>query len=88
LYALAAGLSAAAVGVLAAAIVLRVATCALVALQLEDEETLRALPWLPLRDLLALVSWALALTRRSFVWRGHRFRLAPGGRIIPRDETA
>lgn len=88
LYALAAGLSAAALGVLAATIALRLATGALVALQLEDEETLRALPWLPLRDLLALVSWALALTRRSFVWRGHRFRLAPGGRIIPRDETA
>jgi hypothetical protein len=50
-----------------------------------DEETIRALPWLPLRDCLGLIAWALALTKRHFVWRGHRFRLMAGGRIAPRD---
>ena len=53
-----------------------------------DGETLRALPWLPLRDVLALVSWALALTRNTFEWRGNTFKLTRRGRIVPRDEAA
>ena len=49
---------------------------------------MRSLPWLPLRDVLALGSWALALTRNTFEWRGNTFKLTRGGRIVPRDEAA
>lgn len=88
LYALVTGVTSLRLAVLGGAVALRLACAALVAAVLRDRQTLRALLWLPLRDLLGLVSWALALTRRSFEWRGHTFRLAPGGRIIPRDERA
>ena len=59
----------------------------LLALVLIQDETLRTLPWLPLRDVLALASWALALTRNTFEWRGNTFKLTRGGRIVPRDGT-
>lgn len=85
LYALATGLAPRALGVLATAIALRVASAALVSLIQHDRETLRTLLWLPLRDVLALASWALALTRNTFEWRGNTFKLTRGGRIVPRD---
>ena len=52
---------------------------------LRDGEGLRALWVLPLRDLLALGSWCVATTKRSFIWRGHRFGLTQAGRIVPRE---
>ena len=85
LYALATGLAPRALGVLATAIALRVASAALVSLIQHDRETLRTLLWLPLRDVLALASWAMALTRNTFEWRGNTFKLTRGGRIVPRD---
>ena len=88
LYALASGLATTSLAILAAAVTLRVVSAAIITLLQKDWETLRALPLLPLRDGLALVSWALALTRNSFEWRGHTFKLTRGGRIVPRDETA
>jgi ceramide glucosyltransferase len=36
---------------------------------------------LPLRDLLAAATWALAFLGNRVQWRGHRFRLEPGGRM-------
>jgi ceramide glucosyltransferase len=71
-------------GVLAGASAVRLGSAALVAHQLGDRDGLAALPWLPLRDLLGLASWYLALGRRSFVWRGWRFGLTRDGRIVPR----
>jgi ceramide glucosyltransferase len=59
-------------------------TAAMTARLLKDREGLRALWLLPFRDLLALASWYLAITRRSFVWRGNRFGLTRDGRIVPR----
>lgn len=88
LYALASGLSSGAVAIAAASVVVRLTSAAAITVIQKDRETLRALPWLPLRDVLALVSWALALSRNSFEWRGHTFKLTRGGRIVPRDETA
>ncbi|MCS6952992.1 MAG: bacteriohopanetetrol glucosamine biosynthesis glycosyltransferase HpnI [Bryobacterales bacterium] len=48
---------------------------------LRDREGLRALLWLPLRDVAALGSWAAALLRRKTVWRGEEFLLKRGGRL-------
>jgi ceramide glucosyltransferase len=52
---------------------------------LGDRDTLRWLWLLPIRDCIGLLSWALALFKRHFIWRGHTFKLGKGGRIIPRD---
>lgn len=38
---------------------------------------------LPFRDCLVIGSWALALIKRTFIWRGLRFRVGDDGRIIP-----
>ncbi len=48
---------------------------------LHDREGLRSLAWLPLRDLLGLVSWAAAQLRRTTVWRGENFVLTRDGRL-------
>ncbi|BDV41817.1 ceramide glucosyltransferase [Geotalea uraniireducens] len=40
---------------------------------------------LPLRDLLAFVTWLLSFLGNRVRWRGHAFRLEPGGRIVPLD---
>ncbi|MBK6660800.1 MAG: glycosyltransferase [Proteobacteria bacterium] len=88
LFALASGLSGAGLLVLGSTVAVRVASAALVACIQQDDETLVTLPWLPLRDVFALASWALALTRNTFEWRGNTFKLTRGGRIVPRDETA
>jgi ceramide glucosyltransferase len=82
---LARGCDAFGLAVLAAAVGLRVATAGVVAGYLRHKDARRALWLLPLRDVLGLVSWFLVLTRRSFVWRGHRFGLNRDGRIVPRN---
>jgi ceramide glucosyltransferase len=50
-----------------------------------DREGVRSGGWLPLRDIVGLGSWFLALTKRRFVWRGLEFKLARDGRIVPRQ---
>jgi len=71
--------------VLGAALTVRWVTAAIMAGYLKDREGLRALWLLPVRDLLAQVSWYIALTRRTFVWRGNKFGLTRDGRIVPRE---
>jgi ceramide glucosyltransferase len=88
LFAIASGLSTGGLATLAGTLAIRLGSAALVAAIEDDRETLFTLPWLPLRDVLALASWALALTRNTFEWRGNTFKLTRGGRIVPRDETA
>ncbi len=74
------------VNVFLAAVMVRIATARWVAEgYLKDKEGVGALWLLPLRDLMALVSWYAALTRRSFEWRGHRFGLTKEGKIVPRE---
>ena len=85
---LASGFAPVSLVIVAAAVSLRVGCAAAITVPQKDWETLRALPWLPLRDGLALVSWALALSRNSFEWRGNTFKLTRSGRIVPRDKTA
>jgi ceramide glucosyltransferase len=50
-----------------------------------DREGLRMLGWMPLRDVVGLGSWFVALCKRSFVWREMRFGLTRDGRIVPRE---
>jgi ceramide glucosyltransferase len=70
--------------ILLAALVVRLGTAAGNALLFRDGAGLRALWLLPLRDLAGLLFWVLALGKRTFVWRGHEFELARGGRIVRR----
>jgi ceramide glucosyltransferase len=72
-------------GVLLGALAIRLGTASWISARyLDDREGVRALWLLPLRDVLALASWCVAITRRSFEWRGHRFGLTRDGRIVPR----
>ena len=86
-FALIRGLDHTGLTVLLAALGIRLATAAWIsAAYLGDREGVKALWLLPLRDLFALVSWYVAITRRSFEWRGHRFGLTKDGRIVPRGD--
>ncbi|HEX2769806.1 MAG TPA: bacteriohopanetetrol glucosamine biosynthesis glycosyltransferase HpnI [Geobacteraceae bacterium] len=41
---------------------------------------------LPIRDMFAFATWALAFAGQRVRWRGHLFRLLPGGRIVELPE--
>ncbi len=76
-------------GVFAAALGLRLATASVIMLRgLRDAEGLRSLVLLPLRDMAALVSWLLAFTKRTVIWRGSAFTFTPGGRLKPKKPVA
>ncbi len=65
---------------------IRMGTAALILSKgLQDREGLTSLFLLPLRDIAALLSWFLALTRRRVIWRGSKFTLTRNGRLIPRE---
>lgn len=85
LFALIRGFDDTGLNILLAALVLRLGTAEVIAHSLGDREGQRAAWLLPVRDLFALVSWYIAITRRSFEWRGLRFGLTKDGRIVPRD---
>lgn len=55
---------------------------------LRDRETLRHLPWLPLRDVLEFVTFFQALARRRVVWRGVELGISRHGRIVPREAAS
>lgn len=78
------GFSAAGLAIVAAVLVIRLVTAAGVAALSSDTEALKALWILPLRDVFGFASWAMALCKRSFTWRGHKFQLTRQGRIVPR----
>jgi ceramide glucosyltransferase len=70
---------------LAAAIAIRLLTAAIVVgWGLRDYEGFKNLALLPLRDLMALVSFILAYTKRTTIWRGKEFVLTRDGRIVAR----
>jgi ceramide glucosyltransferase len=72
-------------GVLAAAIAVRLAAAGLfLGWGLGDAAGVRGLALLPLRDLAGMVSWVLAFTRPTVVWRGGKFALTRGGKMVPR----
>jgi ceramide glucosyltransferase len=71
--------------VLIGTIALRTGTAAYMLHLLQGQTRVRELALLPLRDLAGLLSWITAIGKRSFVWRGHEFRLTREGRIAPRS---
>jgi ceramide glucosyltransferase len=85
LYVLLNPLSNFAVALFLGALVVRMICARMVMEQLGDTQWQSKLWLLPFRDCLALVSWSLALVKRSFVWKGLRFGLTADGRIIPRS---
>ncbi len=88
-YALSRGLDVTGLAVLAGALGIRLVTAENIARRTLGDHGVRAALWLlPVRDLFALASWYMALTRRSFIWRDHRFGLTKDGRIVPRDTHA
>jgi len=52
---------------------------------LRDREGARSLWLLPFRDLSSLVTWMLAFTKKTTVWRGASFFLTKDGRLIAKD---
>lgn len=85
LFALVRGLDPLGLGVLGAAVATRIGTRAWIFDRIGDRDGLRLLGWLPVRDLAGIASWLVALCKSSFVWRGFRFELTRGGRIVPRE---
>ena len=64
----------------------KVATDALLARRLRGEALpLRALAWIPVKDLLIAGVWAAGLFRRTICWRGNRLRVGPGSVLSPAD---
>ena len=73
--------------VLAGTLSVRLATAAVnLRWGLRDREGLRGLYLLPLRDLAGLVSWLLAYTKRTTVWREAQFILTSDGRLVARQD--
>ncbi len=71
--------------VLAAALGVRLAAAALMLALFRDREGLKSLALLPLRDMAALATWALAFTRKTVWWRGRKLVLHRGGRLAGED---
>lgn len=60
--------------------------CSKAVMDMIGDRDVRKLWLLPFRDCLVIGSWALALVKRTFIWRGLRFRVNDDGRIIPGNE--
>ena len=76
------GFSGMGVAVLVAALLVRLVTAAIALVALGDREGLRCLYLLPVRDLIGLVTWALAFTDRTVTWRGVDYVLTGGGKMV------
>lgn len=71
-----------------AGIVAKAAADALLARRLRGESLpLRALLWIPAKDLLIAGLWTVGLFRRTICWRGHRLRVEAGSRLTPGEES-
>src|SRR5262249_60240741 len=77
-------LSPAALALAAATVGVRMAMAWYVAVRwLEDEAARRFLWFVPARDLLSFLLWLCGFFGGTIVWRGERFRLERGGRLVP-----
>jgi ceramide glucosyltransferase len=86
LYAVLQGLTLSSLEICGAAILLRLATAGLILrCGFGDREGLNSLWLLPFRDVASLVSWLLAFTKRTTVWRGTQFVLTRDGRLLARE---
>lgn len=70
-------------GVLGITVALRLLTSGMILKELKDLEGLKSLYLLPLRDIFGLIFFALALTKRTVIWRGIKFKLINNGKMIP-----
>jgi ceramide glucosyltransferase len=78
-----AGFSAASIGAVAALYLLRSLVALLFSrVYVQDTILPRYLWLLPLRDMLYSGTWALSFLGRRVCWRGTRYDLLPGGRIV------
>jgi ceramide glucosyltransferase len=80
-------------GVIAAAALagvgIKIAADALLSRRLRGEALpLRALLWIPLKDLLIAGIWTVGLFRRTICWRGHPLRIGPGSLLTPVEPAA
>ena len=74
------------IAILGLAVLLRMAgAAAILKWEIKDIEGLRALWLLPVRDVAALASWAVALTKRTVVWRNACLTLRRDGRLARRE---
>lgn len=72
--------------VLTTALAVRLATSAIIlGWGFRDREGLRSLWLLAFRDIAALVSWFLAIVKRTTIWRGNKFILTRDGRLVTRE---
>ncbi len=71
--------------ILAATLLVRLLTAAGFAQQFGDRQGLASLALLPVRDLAGLVTWGLAFTKPTTVWRGVEFTLTRDGRLVSRE---
>ncbi len=86
LYALARLFDPIGMSVLAGALALRMVTAAVIlGWGFGDREGLRNIGLLPVRDVLSLVSWFLALAKKTTIWRGSEFILTRDGRLVARE---
>ncbi len=73
-------------GVMAGALLLRLISAAVtLGLGLRDREGLRSLWLLIFRDISSLITWLLAFTKRTTIWRGTSFILTRDGRLVARE---
>jgi ceramide glucosyltransferase len=73
-------------GTMAGALLLRILSTAIIlGWGLRDREGLRALWLLLFRDISSLVTWLLAFTKRTTIWRGTSFILTRDGRLVARE---
>ncbi|MGH8615425.1 MAG: bacteriohopanetetrol glucosamine biosynthesis glycosyltransferase HpnI [Gammaproteobacteria bacterium] len=69
---------------LSTAVAVRIITAAmLLKWGFKEEARLRTLALLPFRDILGLITWALSFTQQTVIWRGAKFQLTRGGRMVP-----
>ncbi len=74
------------IALLAAAVAVRTLTAALIlGWGFKDREGLKNVGLLFFRDVASLVSWLLAFTKRTTIWRGSEFVLTRDGRLVARE---
>ncbi len=83
LYLMASGFTPVGWGALAATLAVRAACATWIARRCLDDANLPArLPLLPLSDLLSFALWVVSLLGSTVTWRGQRFRVLRGGRLV------
>ncbi len=72
--------------ILAGALSIRMVTAAaILGWGFRDREGLRSLILLIFRDISSLITWLLAFTKRTTIWRGTRFILTKDGRLVAQE---